>query len=448
RPLLITRVERKAKRLIHRVRPSTGRAGPPRAFDLKPVYSAAASLRYPSRGAPLGDALRGATEPGQAIDAAFGALALAIAYGDRGRAEGLLAFLGLCYVSADLDAGTARMGRHLQECDLVPGSRLAALEYNAGWSVLMEGVRQQAVSMAGAGPRPERRLGFELLPRRVVLRINGGLGNQLFQYAAALAYARRVGAPLRLDLFNYGQPTAEREFLLGRLRVPIRRASSFDVLSTRLRPHRERWGVRDDFMFGDNGSAWLSGLWEDQAYFAEIAPLVRRRFRPRDESTAEASRDLVRRARRGDGPVIGVHLRRGDRGPGGRAFSPFSSLPARYYQQAASRFPTDANFLVFSDTPEDIAWCREHLGLGDSAHVTFGEGRDPILDMFALTECDHVILSAGTFSWWAGYLGERAGRRVIVPNPLQGLSVGRVMIPCPMPSQPGWEEVTIAPGDG
>jgi hypothetical protein len=138
-----------------------------------------------------------------------------------------------------------------------------------------------------------------------------------------------------------------------------------------------------------------------------------------------------------------VHLRRGDRVPGGAAYAPFSTLPASYYREAAGRFPPGTNFLVFSDSPGDIAWCRDHLGLADEARVGFGDGRDPVLDMFALTRCDHLILSAGTFSWWAAYLGERPGRRVIAPNPLQALSAERVVLSSPAPLPAGWEVVTL-----
>lgn len=445
RTLLSTRVERTAKEFLRRIQP-TPVAEPAAGFDVDPVYRLAASPQPMARAAVLADAFRAAVEPSQAVDVTLAALALAIAAGDRPRAEGLATFLELCYRPSDLDGGAARMGARMAESGAASNPAFAGLEYHAGWPALAAGVRQHILSMAQLRSRPERRLGCEVVPRRVVVRISGGLGNQLFQYAAALAYARRTRTPLRLDLASYEGRGWDREFLLGRLRVPVRRANSYEVLHTRLRAHFETRGALDEFMFGNHGSAWLCGFWEDNAYFGDIVPTVRRRFRPRNQWIAEAARDLVRRARGMGGPVVGVHLRRGDRGPGGRAFSPFSSLPTGYFRQAASRFPQGANYLVLSDTPQDIAWCRHHLGLGDDTKVTFGEGRDPVLDMFALTECDHVILSSGTFSWWAGYLGDRPGRRVIAPNPLQALSAAQVMIPWPMPLQPGWEEVTLPRG--
>lgn len=446
RPLLTSRVERKAKALLRRVRRTPRAITPPTDFDLAPVYRRIAAPQGPGPTAALRAAFRAAVQPAQAIDATFAALALAIAGDNRPRAEGLVAFLELCYSRGDLDAGAARMGAHVRGVRPASAPVFSTLEYEAGWPALAAGVRLHIASMPPLAPRAERRFGPELGPRRVVLRPSGGLGNQMFQYAAALAYARRVGAPLRLDLANYEGGVGQREFLLGRLRVPVRRANSLEVLNSRLRPHFETLGRFDDFLFSDHGSAWLMGFWEDEAYFADIVPAVRRRFRPRDANIARAASDVVQRARINDGPVIGVHLRRGDRGPGGIAFSPFSTLPASYYREAASRFTPGANFLMFSDTPEDIAWCRGHLGLGDGASTTFGDGRDPILDLFALVQCDHLILSAGTFSWWAGYLGDHPGRRVIAPNPLQGRSAAMVLVPAPMPLQPRWEQVTVAPG--
>jgi len=441
-PLLSTRAERLAKRLLRAARGRHGGSESRRPFDLDRIYALTMAGSLQAAALAVDDAFRCAVEPEQAIDITFAALALALARRDNPRIAGLAGFLELCYEPAELEAGTERMAGYIRAAR--EGSELASLDCTS-FARLADGARAQAAH------EPEVHRSRWLRPwpgpKRVVVRVSGGLGNQLFQYAAALGYARRIGAPLHLDLVEYESPESHRRFELGRLRVPVRRTNSLEVALARLRPHRETQGVFDQFMFENHGTAWLRGFWEDDVYFADILPTIRRRFQPRDEALATAARETVERARAGGAPVVGVHMRRGDRGPGGNAFAPLSSLPASYYRQAASRFPGNVHFLVFSDTPDDVDWCRNHLGLGETAPMSFGAGTDPILDMFALAACDHVILSSGTFSWWAGYLGDRPGRSVIVPNPLQGLSVERAREPVTCPPQPSWEAITLTPHD-
>src|SRR4029079_5705360 len=146
-------------------------------------------------------------------------------------------------------------------------SVLAGLDYADGWSNFAASVR---VTLEGVPPPVSRSDSRwpDLPPRRVVLRPSGGFAHKLFHDAAASAYAQRIGVPLRLDLAEYEGLGTHREFLLGRLRIPIRRASSLTVLRTSLRPHRELRGSFDDFLFEDHGSRWLTGFWEDTAYFA------------------------------------------------------------------------------------------------------------------------------------------------------------------------------------
>ncbi len=110
RPLLSTRVERKAKALLSRARPVAVLREPTGAFDLAPVYRLAASPNPPTKATVLDRAFRAAVEPSQAIDATLAALALALASGNRSRSEGLLAFLELCYRPADLNAGASTDG--------------------------------------------------------------------------------------------------------------------------------------------------------------------------------------------------------------------------------------------------------------------------------------------------------------------------------------------------
>ena len=451
KPLLGRRAYWKARRLLRRLlrrglgRPQRDPA--PFKFDLDAVYRVAAQGERETRPAALGGALRTVSSPVEALDAAFAALAVAIAAQNRPCTAGLLAFLELTYVESDRDIGAARMGASVRRNVAAPaGTPLARLAFDKGWQTLATGVRHLLEAMPNEPPSPhfERPPHRAVGPKLVVLEMSGGLGNQLFQYAAALAYARRTGTELRLDLWHYERHDAFRECLLGRLRLRVRRASTLDAWLARRRYHRETRGATDDFILGTHGSAMLRGYWPHPRYFADVVPTIRRRFLPRDPAISARARALVEAARDADKPVVGVHIRRGDRAPGGAAYAPFSTLPASYYREAARLFP-GASFLVFSDTADDIAWCRDHLGIGEAARVRFGDGVDPIVDMFALANCDHVILSSGTFSWWAGYLGERPGRRVIVPNPLQAASPERVRLPAVPPSLPGWEELTLPP---
>ena len=74
-------------------------------------------------------------------------------------------------------------------------------------------------------------------------------------------------------------------------------------------------------------------------------------------------------------------------------------------------FPAPTRVLVFSDDP---AWCREHL---DGPRVTVVDLEDTMLTFAAMQHCDHFIIGNSTFSWWAAWLGERAGTRVLTPPP-------------------------------
>jgi hypothetical protein len=248
--------------------------------------------------------------------------------------------------------------------------------------------------------------------------MSGGLGNQLFQYAAGLAVARRLDAELLIDLREYRRPHRDRELLLDRFAAPLREASRWQIVrASRWRHYQRGTGQRDDVLPTlPRASWWLRGFWEHTWYIAGVEPELRRLYVPRDPAVGERARGLVESARRNGGPVVAVHVRRGDRAAGNFHASPFSTLPGSYYQAAAARFASDATFVVLSDTGDDIAWCRAHLGLGDDRTVVFGDGTDPVLDLMTLAAADHVIASASTFSWWGAWLNTRPGRRVIVPD--------------------------------
>jgi hypothetical protein len=309
----------------------------------------------------------------------------------------------------------------------------------------------------------------------IVVNIAGGLGNQMFEYAAALRLAHKNGVPLKLDLSGYGPqgddlgPGLEayrRRVRLLDLSISGVRATDAEIatvkdpyatrstLSRIVRKLRKIWpglGMPatdfherryrfDPDVLNLGSSIYLSGFWQSEKYFADIADLVQAEFKPRDPKIMEYAREFVSKLRQGDETIVSVHVRRGElahaqdvlkstRG----VFGPPTGLD--YIRHALSRFDSGrCRFLVFSDTASDIAWCKENIK-ADKLH--FSEGHSDLQDMMLMSACDQHII-ASTFSWWAAWLNRGPNRRVIAPSQWGFANLGMVtddLIPA------GWEMI-------
>jgi hypothetical protein len=281
----------------------------------------------------------------------------------------------------------------------------------------------------------------------VVLRMTGGLGNQMFQYAAARAYAHRVGAELLLDLEQYERRGARREFLLSRLRADVRTASLPDVARALRRSHMAPPGRLDaDLIEGRPGLEWLTGYWEHPAHFAGFEAEVADWFRPRDPTLEARARARVEALRAPGRVVVGVHVRRGDRVQERPGAVPHRAVPLEYYRSAVAQFSADSVFLCFSDSPPDVAWCRDHLGL-PADRAAYSDGVDPVFDLVAMAACDHLVLAASTLSWWAAWLGARPGRRVVTPDPTAGSGPAQMDLDGPTRALAEWTVIPFPPPD-
>jgi hypothetical protein len=127
------------------------------------------------------------------------------------------------------------------------------------------------------------------------------------------------------------------------------------------------------------------------------------RFAPQTLSQAEA---IVEPARRRGRPVVSVHVRRTDYLNG-----VFVNPTLAYYESAFSHFgSTPVTYLVFSD---DLDWCR--TAFGDRPDMVITAGNAPIVDMAAMSLCDHHVIANSSFGFWGAFLNRRPGRRVICP---------------------------------
>lgn len=263
----------------------------------------------------------------------------------------------------------------------------------------------------------------------IITRIIGGLGNQLFQYAAGAALAESLGSSLKLDLSAYGRP-GERNFDLQKLEVPfeaateeeIRPFQDFSLIKKallRLRPPHLRGLYKEPhfhydphFLQAPDGTC-LKGYWQSWKYAQPIAETLRRHYRVR-APYIESVGSLAERMR--GSLSVSVHIRRGDYA-NPAAIDYHSILPASYYNRALEmvreKFPRCEVFF-FSD---DIPWVRSNLQT-DLPH-TFVSGvlsNTALEDFHLMQQCKHHIIANSSFSWWAAWLNPDMDKTVIAPS--------------------------------
>ena len=241
---------------------------------------------------------------------------------------------------------------------------------------------------------------------------HGRLGNRLFQWASTLGLAARHNATACFGGVRTGT-NPETLFVgsfYGGPGCPSLRPCAMVTKGKRCwRLFAEQGSNRHDELPLDSSpytGIVPPGFLQSFRYFERITPLLRKRLRFKDKIQDAASQALYRlRKERGQVSLVGVHVRRGDKtrdvsnAPGSRTILVMPS--SAYFQEAMSwHRQRNVHFVVVSDDP---SWCKEQ-SMFQARDVTVLEYR-PAAEAFAvLANCDHAIISIGTFGWWAGWL--------------------------------------------
>ena len=214
----------------------------------------------------------------------------------------------------------------------------------------------------------------------ITVSLAGGLGNQMFQYAAARRLALKHGTRVRLDVSWYRKRRVpDRPFELGAFSLEDVVLADRSNLAFRVRVSLQRalqesgepapfLYVEKDPSFSErvldlpNGSM-LVGYFQSEKYFADIRDRICAEFRPKDAALVERVMSQIKAYRQSGRALVSVHVRRGDY----LDVRPDDGLvvPAARIATAMAHFPR-AVFLIFSDDP---AWCREHF-LREGIHLS------------------------------------------------------------------------------
>ncbi len=271
-------------------------------------------------------------------------------------------------------------------------------------------------------------------PRRdgtalVCQRLSGGLGNQLFQAAAAMALARRLGGRLAFDLRRY-KAGALRKFELSpfptgaEIWEPNLGARDFvqpsAVASRLLGRQPAPWGwhgrVYRQPHFGYDpafetlaGDQYLFGVFQSELYFRGAADHVRRVF-----DCASHASDAARALSAGwaGEDRTSVHIRRGDYASDARNMAKIGVLDDAYYERAIAlmtQIAPKTRLTFFSDDPAAAARLAERFPGSEVVR-----GKTAIDDLYLIGRCCHHINANSSFSWWGAWLGP--GGTTIAPR--------------------------------
>jgi hypothetical protein len=278
----------------------------------------------------------------------------------------------------------------------------------------------------------------------ITVSLIGGLGNQMFQYAAGKALAERHGVPLALDISGF-RNYALRPFLLDRLLVPeaIAIARTEPAERPEINFARAKWKARIDRLLGKAGLPKLAsspneyrephfhydpafetlgpeialfGYFQSERYFNSIAESLRDWFSPR-EPLGDAAAAALKQIETSRLPVS-VHVRRGDYlKPGTHEVHGIlgESFYRRVFDRLESMIGREAELFIFSDDPAAAEQVLSFIPGSRLNHVR-GDPERPWEDMALMARCRHHVIANSSFSWWGAWLNPSPDKIVVAPR--------------------------------
>jgi hypothetical protein len=270
----------------------------------------------------------------------------------------------------------------------------------------------------------------------ITTMLQGGLGNQMFQYAMGLAQAQRLRTELRLDasMLNGGNPhrILNLDLFEGVLKHEVVYGSKANITESGFAFNE---GLNKNIIDGDI----LRGYWQCEDYFRDYAPQVYKAFRswqPMPQLFFPYAKERIIEAGKAS---CFLGIRRGDY----LAKQEFHGvLPMDYYHRALNYIHNMTGIapqvFVFSD---DMAWCKDEIRLRYPYEVvgsffpTIGnvKGREDA-DLYLMDMCQNAVIANSSYHWWGAWLGDMTHQPRIVVAPKQWFT------------DPSMDSSTVTPG--
>lgn len=278
----------------------------------------------------------------------------------------------------------------------------------------------------------------------VIIRLSGGLGNQMFQYAAGRATSLRIRTKMALDVRLFQNTVWKQahekevitslfpnikalnlvtldEIILRKIEADSKRIrwKKYNILRAKLglRPTFKKVSeealltYQNDFPLQNAQILHLASDWQNEKYFMQYGKKIRSDFS--FPSINENSINTVVLQRIITSSSVSIHVRRGDYLS---STNPHLPAPSQYYQasiELINSLVSNPSYYVFSD---DIEWCKKNLNIKNAYYINHNTGDMSYIDMQLMSYCKHNIIANSSFSWWGAWLNSNPDKIVISPK--------------------------------
>jgi hypothetical protein len=263
----------------------------------------------------------------------------------------------------------------------------------------------------------------------IIIKLKGGLGNQLFQYAFGRFLAEKNKDILKIDIEGLEQTTkdTQRKFLLEKFNIssPIAEIQEiekikypFGFLSKIKRGIDSKIFRKFHVNFEPellklNADIYLDGFFQSELYFKNIEDIIRKELTLKDPLSPLAQ-EFANQIK-SNSQSVSIHIRRGDYVSNSSAHKHHGTCDIKYYKHAILKIKESVSspaFFIFSD---DIEWVKENLKIDDATYVS-NPNLTECEELLLMSYCSHNIIANSTFSWWGAWLNQNENKIVIAPQ--------------------------------
>lgn len=233
----------------------------------------------------------------------------------------------------------------------------------------------------------------------IISKIQGGIGNQMFQWAFGKSISLKYNKQYYVETSFYSKQIL-RKFDLDKFSINPKNISEIKI-----QPSSNFIRIFDNFEFKEipfdaNSNYYLDGYWQSEKYFKGIRNKILLDFSPNSEIVNQLNEYILDK-------TISLHIRRTDYVTS-NGYHPVQTI--EYYNKALEIIGEYDKLIIFSD---DIEWCKYNLKF---KNMVFCEIKNDLHQLWLMSLCKDNIIANSSFSWWGAWLNKNTNKKVIAPK--------------------------------